>query len=267
MASRVALVTGSSTVGIGKGIVEQFAKTKGLITVLHGIESEETLESIAKDLNEELGFTSTDRRIFGAAGDVTSSSDTKRLITGIQRRFGSLDILVNNVGVQYVAPVEDFPEEEWDRVVNTILKGTFLPTKYALPGMKEKGFGRIINTGSMHSLVASPYKSAYNAAKHGVAGFTKTVALECATVGNVTVNCVCPGYVLTDMIRKQIKNQALARGIPEDRVIDDVLLADQPIKKFIKPEQVGALCAFLTTDEASAVTGSILSVDGGWTAR
>ena len=262
--SRVALVTGSSTRGIGLGIVNALAQ-QGFLTVMHGIESEEEIDEISLRVNGELGFE--ERRVWGTTGDVTSSSRVESMVSKVQQTFGSLDVLVNNAGIQHVSPVESFPEEQWDAIMGVILKGTFLPTKYALPGMRASGYGRIINTGSMHALVASPYKSAYNAAKHGVAGFTKTVALETALDNNITCNCVCPGYVMTEMIENQIRNQSKATGIPEERIIEDVLLKDQPIKRFVKSEEVGALVAFLATEAASGITGSVLSVDGGWTAR
>lgn len=261
---RVALVTGSSTRGIGLGIVTSLAQ-QGFLTIMHGLESDEEMDRMSLRVNNELGFGG-ERRVWGTGGNVTCSRDVASMVSGVQNRFGSLDVLVNNAGVQYVSPVESFPEDAWDAIVGVILKGTFLPTKYALPGMRENGRGRIINTGSMHALVASPYKSAYNAAKHGVAGFTKTVALETAQ-DNITCNCVCPGYVMTEMIEKQITKQSEATGVPEDRIIDDVLLKDQPIKRFVKSEEVGALVAFLASDDASGITGSILPVDGGWTAR
>lgn len=262
--SRVALVTGSSTLrGIGSGIVSALARN-GFTTILHGLESHDALNRVAKDLNDSLGL---DRRLIWAEGaDITKSDQVEDLVERVHLRHGSLDVLVNNAGVQHVSSVEDFPEEKWDEIMNVILKGTFLPTKAALPRMIERGWGRIINTGSMHSLVASPYKSAYNAAKHGVAGFTKTVALETATKG-VTSNCVCPGYVHTELIDKQLEGQAKARGVPKEKIIQDVLLADQPIKRFVRGEEVGALVAFLASEDAAAITGSVISVDGGWTAR
>lgn len=261
---RVALVTGSSTRGIGLGIVNSLAQ-QGFITIMHGIESKEEMDCISQGVNAKLGFK--DRRVWGTSADVTQSQQVENMVSRVQETFGSLDVLVNNAGIQHVSPVESFPEEQWDAIMGVILKGTFLATKYALPGMRKSGYGRIINTGSMHSLVASPYKSAYNAAKHGVAGFTKTVALETALDDNITCNCVCPGYVMTAMIEKQIANQSISTGIPEERIIEDVLLKDQPIKRFVKSEEVGALVAFLATDAASGITGSILPVDGGWTAR
>lgn len=262
--SRVALVTGSSTLrGIGSGIVSALARS-GFTTILHGLESQDALNRIAKDINDSLGLDQ--RLIWAERGDITRNDEVEDLVQRIHLRHGSLDVLVNNAGVQHVCSVEDFPEEKWDEIMNVILKGTFLTTKAALPRMIERGWGRVINTGSMHSLVASPYKSAYNAAKHGVAGFTKTVALETATKG-VTSNCVCPGYVHTDLIDKQLEGQAKARGISKEKIIQDVLLADQPIKRFVKATEVGALVAFLASDDAGSTTGSVISVDGGWTAR
>jgi 3-hydroxybutyrate dehydrogenase len=180
--------------------------------------------------------------------------------------LGSPDILINNAGIQHVAPVDEFPDDKWDAIMSIILSSAFHTTKAALPAMKAKGWGRIINTGSMHSLVASPFKSAYNAAKHGLAGFTKTVALEVATQG-ITVNNICPGYVWTSLVENQIPDTMKARGLTRDQVINDVLLANQPQKKFVQVEQLAALAVFLCREEASAITGTNLSVDGGWTAQ
>jgi 3-hydroxybutyrate dehydrogenase len=165
-----------------------------------------------------------------------------------------------------VAPVDEFPEDKWDAILAIILSSAFHTTKAALPGMKSKGWGRVINTGSMHSLVASPYKSAYNAAKHGLSGFTKTIALEVATKG-ITVNCICPGYVWTPLVEGQIPDTMKTRNLTRDQVINDVLLANQPQKQFVQVEQLAALALFLCRDEASAITGANLSVDGGWTAQ
>lgn len=228
---------------------------------MHGLVPEEELrakaESVAKDTGQPVATHTADLRDPGAI---------RTMISDVVTQHGRIDILVNNAGVQFVAPVEDFPEEKWMMVMDVIMHAPFHASKAALPHMLAQKWGRIINTGSMHALVASPYKSAYNAAKHGVAGFTKTLALEVATKG-ITVNAVCPGYVMTELIEKQLENQAKTRGIPKERVISDVLLADQPIKRFVRPEEVGALVRHLCTDEAAAITGACLSIDGGWTAR
>jgi 3-hydroxybutyrate dehydrogenase len=180
--------------------------------------------------------------------------------------LGGPDILVNNAGIQHVSPVEDFPPEKWDAIIAINLSSAFHTTRLALPAMKAKRWGRIVNTASAHSLVASPNKSAYVAAKHGLAGFTKTVALEAATSG-VTVNCISPGYVWTPLVERQIPDTMKTRGLSREQVINDVLLAAQPTKQFVTPEQVAALAVFLCRDEAASITGANLSMDGGWTAQ
>ncbi|KAL4859649.1 D-beta-hydroxybutyrate dehydrogenase [Chlorella vulgaris] len=231
---RVALVTGSST-GIGIGILRQLA-AGGATTVMHGLEPEAALQQKAATIAAQYGT------IVGTnSANLLHPQEVRDMIARVQEEFGRLDILVNNAGIQHVAPVHEFPEEKWNAVCGAAL-------------------------GSMHALVASPFKSAYNAAKHGVAGLTKTVALEVATKG-VTVNAVCPGYVMTELIEKQLASQAKTRGIPKEKVISDVLLVDQPIKRFVKSEEVGALVRHLCTDDAAAITGACLSIDGGWTAR
>ena len=180
--------------------------------------------------------------------------------------LGAVDILVNNAGIQHVAPVDDFPPEKWDAILAINLSAAFHTVRAALPGMKKKGWGRIVNIASAHALVASPFKSAYVTAKHGLAGFTKTVALEVAEQG-ITCNAICPGYVLTPLVEKQIPDTAKARGITREAVVRDVLLAAQPTKKFVTVEQVAALSAFLCSEAAASITGALLSVDGGWTAE
>ena len=180
--------------------------------------------------------------------------------------FGALDILVNNAGIQHVAPVDDFPPAKWDAILAINLSAAFHTVRAALPAMKKKGWGRIVNVASAHALVASPFKSAYVAAKHGIAGFTKTVALEVAEQG-ITVNALCPGYVLTPLVEKQIPDTARARGITNEQVIRDVLLAAQPTKKFVTVEEVAAFTAFLCSNEAASITGSVLPIEGGWTAH
>ncbi|MBW8836281.1 MAG: 3-hydroxybutyrate dehydrogenase, partial [Burkholderia sp.] len=181
-------------------------------------------------------------------------------------KFGAVDILVNNAGVQHVAPVDEFPVDKWDLIIALNLSSAFHTTRLALPAMKKRKWGRIVNIASAHALVASPFKSAYVSAKHGLAGFTKTVALEVAQQG-ITANAICPGYVRTPLVDKQIPDQAKTHGISEERVIREVILAPQPTKEFVKVEDVAALAAFLCSDAAAAITGAMLSIDGGWTAE
>ena len=183
-----------------------------------------------------------------------------------EETFGSVDILVNNAGIQFVSPVEDFPVEKWDQIIAINLSSAFHAIRAAVPGMKARGWGRIINTASAHSLVASPFKSAYVAAKHGIAGLTKTVALEVATDG-ITVNCISPGYVWTPLVEKQIPDTMKARNMTKEQVINDVLLEAQPTKQFVTVDQVAALAVFLCSDAASQITGTNLAMDGGWTAQ
>jgi 3-hydroxybutyrate dehydrogenase len=187
------------------------------------------------------------------------------MIGDAEKAFGAVDILVNNAGVQYVSPIEDFPVEKWDQIIAINLSSAFHGMRAAVPGMKKRGWGRIISTASAHSLVASPFKSAYVSAKHGIAGLTKTVALETAAFG-ITVNCISPGYVWTPLVEKQIPDTMKARGLSKEQVINDVLLAAQPTKQFVTVEQVGAIAVFLCSDAAKNITGANLSVDGGWTA-
>jgi len=184
----------------------------------------------------------------------------------VEAEFGSIDILVNNAGIQQVSPVENFPVEKWDAILAINLSASFHTIRCSLPKMKEKGWGRIINIASAHALVASPYKSAYVAAKHGIAGLTKTVALETATFG-ITMNAICPGYVWTPLVEKQVPDTAKARGITEEEVINNVMLHSQPTKKFVTIDQVAALASYLASDDAASITGSMVSIDGGWSAQ
>jgi 3-hydroxybutyrate dehydrogenase len=188
------------------------------------------------------------------------------MIQEAEKTLGSVDILVNNAGIQFVSPVEDFPVEKWDQIIAINLSSAFHAIRAAVPGMKTRGWGRIINTASAHSLVASPFKSAYVAAKHGIAGLTKTVALEVATHG-ITVNCISPGYVWTPLVERQIPDTMKARNMTKEQVINDVLLEAQPTKQFVTVEQVAALAVFLCSDAASQMSGANLSMDGGWTAK
>ncbi|EIE26165.1 3-hydroxybutyrate dehydrogenase [Coccomyxa subellipsoidea C-169] len=257
---RVALITGS-TQGIGLGMLQGLARA-GADVVMHGLVTPEQARQKQAEIEGEYGV-----KCGHSAANVMKPAEIREMIQRVQQDFGRLDILVNNVGIQYVSPVHTFPEDKWDAIIAVCLSSAFHSTKAALPAMLEAKWGRIINTGSMHALVASPYKSAYNAAKHGIAGFTKTVALETAQAGNVTCNAICPGYVLTDLIRNQLEDTAKARGIPKEKVVTDVLLADQPTKRFVKVEEIAALVRHLCSDDAASITGACLSIDGGWTAR
>ncbi|HXB53024.1 MAG TPA: 3-hydroxybutyrate dehydrogenase, partial [Rhizomicrobium sp.] len=187
------------------------------------------------------------------------------MVATAKREFGRLDILVNNAGVQHVAPIEDFPPEKWDQIIAINLSSAFHTTRAAVPGMKAKKWGRIINTASAHALVASPFKSAYVSAKHGIAGLTKTVALETATFG-ITSNAICPGYVWTPLVEKQIPDTMAARNMTREQVMNDVLLTAQPTKQFVTVDEVASLAVYLAGDMARSITGSIISIDGGWTA-
>ena len=197
---------------------------------------------------------------------MTQPAEIKTMIEDTAAAFGGVDILVNNAGIQYVSPIDEFPVEKWDAIIAIDLSSAFHTTRAALPMMKAKGWGRIVNIASAHGLVASPYKSAYVAAKHGVVGLTKTIALEVAELG-ITCNAICPGYVQTPLVEGQIADTAKARGITREEVLRDVLLAAQPTKQFVQPEQVGALVVYLAGDAAAAITGSALTMDGGWTAQ
>jgi 3-hydroxybutyrate dehydrogenase len=249
LSGKIALVTGSTS-GIGLAIARALA-AQGAAVVLNGFGAE---EEIAR-LSEELGA-----RHIGA--DLTDSA----AIAAMMEDAGPVDILVNNAGMQHVAPVDQFPPDKWDLIVALNLSAVFHTTRLALPAMKAKAWGRIVNTASAHSLVASPNKAPYVATKHGVAGFTKAVALETAQSG-VTANCISPGYVWTPLVENQIPDTMKARGLTREQVMNDVLLAAQPTKKFVTVDQVAALAVFLCRDEASSITGANLSMDGGWTAQ
>jgi 3-hydroxybutyrate dehydrogenase len=256
---KTALITGSTS-GIGLGYARALA-VEGAAVMINGFGDTEQIAGYVAELAASSGAGAAH-----SSADMTKPDEIRAMVSDCTTQLGGPDILINNAGIQHVAPVDEFPPEKWDAVIAIILSSTFHATSAALPGMKAKGWGRIINTGSMHSKVASPYKSAYNAAKHGVAGFTKTVALEVATQG-ITANTISPGYVWTPLVEGQIPDTMKARGLSREQVINDVLLANQPQKKFVTIEQVAALGLFLCRDEASAITGANLSVDGGWTAQ
>jgi len=249
---KVALVTGSTS-GIGLAIAKALA-AQGAKLMINGFGD---AQDIARECCE-----------LGAIHDGADMSDPQAIERMMRRcadELGGPDILVNNAGIQHVSPVEDFPVDKWDAIIAINLSAVFHTTRLALPGMKRKGWGRIINTASAHSLVASPNKSAYVAAKHGVGGFTKTVALEAARDG-VTVNCISPGYVWTPLVEKQIPDTMQTRGLTREQVMNDVLLAAQPTKRFVTPEEVAEFAVFLCSEGARSITGANLSMDGGWTA-
>lgn len=256
---KAALITGSTS-GIGLQVLKTLAGA-GCNVAMHGFGDPNQLKEM---LGEIQAAHKVDVQLSSA--DLREPAEIRNMVRNVQEQFGRLDILINNAGIQYVSPVEDFPEDKWDDIIAVCLSSAFHATKAALPFMLQEGWGRIINTGSMHALVASPYKSAYNAAKHGIAGFTKTVALELAQK-NITCNAICPGYVLTDLVKNQLEATAKARGIPKEEVIKNVLLADQPTKQFVKPDDIAALVMHLCGPYSNSITGACLSIDGGWTAR
>ena len=254
-----ALVTGSTS-GIGLGVATALAEA-GADVMLNGLGDAAEIEAARAQLAERTG-----RTVLFNGADMTDPEQIAAMVADAQDRLGGLDILVNNAGIQHVAPVEVFPVAKWDAIIAINLSAAFHCIRTALPIMKQAGFGRIVNIASAHALVASPYKSAYVAAKHGLAGLTKTVALEVAE-DNITVNAICPGYVLTPLVEGQIPDTAKARNMTEEQVKRDVLLAAQPSKEFVKTDQIGALAVFLATPAASAITGAMLPMDGGWTAK
>jgi 3-hydroxybutyrate dehydrogenase len=249
LSGKTALVTGSTS-GIGLAIARALAG-EGARLILNGFGDPGEIARLRDEL--DAGYSDAD----------LTRPDA---IEAMMADAGPVDILVNNAGTQHVAPIDEFPPDKWDLIIALNLSAAFHTIRLALPAMKAKGWGRIVNTASAHSLVASPNKSAYVAAKHGMAGLTKTVALEAATSG-VTVNCISPGYVWTSLVENQIPDTMKARGLTREQVMNDVLLAAQPTKKFVTVDQVAALALFLCRDEASAITGANLSMDGGWTAQ
>jgi 3-hydroxybutyrate dehydrogenase len=256
---RNAVVTGSTS-GIGLGIARAPAQ-EGANVMLNGFGEEAAIEKERLNLAREFSVEALYDR-----ADMSKPHEITAMIEKAKAKLGSVDILVNNAGIQFVSPVEDFPDEKWEAIIRINLIAVFHATKAVLSGMKARKWGRIINTGSAHSLVASPFKSAYVAAKHGVAGFTKTVALEAASFG-VTVNCISPGYVWTELVERQIPDTMKARDMTKQEVIDEVLLKAQPTKQFVTVDQVASLALYLCSDAASQITGANLSIDGGWTAQ
>ena len=254
-----AIVTGSTS-GIGQGVAKSLAEA-GANVMLNGFGPADQIEADRAALAANTGV-----QVLYNAADMTKPDQIEAMVAEANGAFGSVDILVNNAGIQHVAPIEDFPVEKFDAIIAINLASAWHAARVAVPLMKQKGWGRIINVASAHALVASPFKSAYVAAKHGIAGLTKTLALELATFG-ITCNAICPGYVLTPLVENQIPDTAKARGITEEEVKRDVLLAAQPTKEFVQTDQLGALAVYMSSDAAAQMTGVILPVDGGWTAQ
>ncbi len=254
---KTALITGSTS-GIGLGIAKGFA-TEGINIILNGFGNPKDIERLRLEI-ESMGVSC----IYSNA-DMTKPDEITVMVESAITTFGSLDILVNNAGIQHVSPVENFPPKQWDDIIAINMSSAFHTTRAVIPHMKKQGWGRIINIASAHGLVASPYKSAYVTAKHGLLGFNKTVALEVAQ-DNITSNAICPGYVLTPLVEKQIPDTAKARGISEEKVKRDVLLAAQWTKKFVSVEEIAGTALFLCSDHAQNITGTHISIDGGWTA-
>ncbi len=256
---KTAVVTGSTS-GIGLAIARAMA-AQGANAVINGFGEAAAIEKERLAIEKDFGV----KALYSPA-DMTKGVEIADMIRTAEKTFGSVDVLVNNAGIQYVSPIEEFPIEKWDAIIAINLSAAFHAIRAAIPGMKQRKWGRIINTASAHALVASPFKSAYVTAKHGIAGLTKTAALELATFG-ITVNAICPGYVWTPLVEKQIADTAKARGITEEEVKKNVLLAAQPTKEFVTVEDVAALAVFLASDAGKSINGSMQSIDGGWTAE
>ena len=254
-----AIVTGSTS-GIGLGIARALA-AQGCNVMLNGFGDSAQIETLRAALSAEHKVT-----VLYSSADMSKPLEVVALVDQVARRFGSVDVLVNNAGIQHVAPVDEFPVEKWDQILAINLSSAFHAIRIALPGMRARNWGRIINIASAHGLVASPFKSAYVAAKHGLVGLTKTVALEVAGKG-ITCNAVCPGFVLTPLVETQIQDRAKERGISREDAINNVILERQPSKEFVKIEEIAALAVFLAGDDAASITGAAYSIDGGWTAQ
>ena len=259
LAGKAAIITGSTS-GIGLGIAHAFAAS-GMHVMLNGFGDAAEIERTRRELAATWGI-----EVAYSGADMSKGDEIARMVEDANAAFGHVDVLVNNAGIQHVEAIETFPPAKWDAIIAINLSSAFHGMRAVVPAMKARKWGRIINVASAHALVASPFKSAYVAAKHGVLGLTKTVALETAEHG-ITVNAICPGYVLTPLVQKQIPETAKARGITEEQVIKDVLLHAQPTRQFVTTEQIGALAVFLCTDAAASITGTALPIEGGWTAQ
>ena len=253
-----ALITGSTS-GIGLAYARALAQ-QGVDVMINGLGDAGEIERTRAAIEGDHGV----KALYSPA-DMTQPEQIEAMVREAEAAFGKVDILVNNAGIQHVAPIEEFPVDKWNAIIAINLSSAFHAMRAVLPGMKARKWGRIVNTASAHALVASPYKAAYVAAKHGIAGLTKTAALETAQYG-ITVNAICPGYVWTPLVERQVPDTARARGISEEAVKRDVLLAAQPTKEFVTVEEVAALAVYLASDAARSITGTLLPVDGGWTA-
>jgi 3-hydroxybutyrate dehydrogenase len=258
LAGHAAIVTGSTS-GIGEALARALA-SEGVNVVLNGLGEPDAIEAARAELERTSGV-----RVLYHGADMTRGEEIADMVAFADREFGRVDILVNNAGVQFVSPVEDFPPEKWDQIIAVNLTSAFHATRAAVPIMRRQGRGRIVNIASAHALVASPFKSAYVAAKHGVLGLTRAVALEVAQAG-ITCNAICPGYVKTALVERQIADQAKARGMSEAAVMSEVILAAQPTKRFVEFDQLAGLMLYLASDLGASANGAALSVDGGWTA-
>lgn len=258
LTGKTAVITGSTS-GIGLAYARAMAR-EGANIVLNGMGKPEDIEKERSGIESDFKV-----KAVHSPADMTKPKEIAEMVALGENTFGSVDVLINNAGIQFVSPIEDFPIEKWDAIIAINLSSAFHGIRAAVPGMKKRGWGRIINTASAHSLVASPFKSAYVSAKHGIAGLTKTVALELATF-KITCNCISPGYVWTPLVERQIPDTMKARNMTKEQVINDVLLDAQPTKQFVTVEQVAALAVYLCGDDASQITGANLSMDGGWTA-
>lgn len=255
---RTAVVTGSTS-GIGLAIARALAAEKANV-VLNGFGDAGEIEKLRAGMASEFGV-----KVAYSGADMTKPQEIRDMIALAVREFGGVDVLVNNAGIQFVSPMAEFPEDKWDQIIAINLSSVFHAAKAVIPLMKAAGWGRIINISSAHGLVASPFKSAYVTAKHGVNGLTKTIALELAR-DNITCNAICPGYVRTPLVDKQVDDQARVHGIPRDRVVKEVILKPQPTQRFVEVEEVAGLAVFLCSPAGMSINGAALSMDGGWTA-
>jgi len=255
---KTVLITGSTS-GIGLGIAREFAKTKRYNIVFNGLETngKEIAEAVGKEFGIEVMFS---------PANMLKPEDLRKMVGEASLKFKAIDVLINNAGIQHVSPIDEFPDEKWDAIIAINLTSAFHLTKAVWKGMKERKFGRIINIASAHGLVASEFKSAYIASKHGIVGFTKTMGLEGAPF-NINCNAICPGYVKTPLVEKQIADQAKTHGIPESEVVSKIMLYKQAVKEFVPVETLGQLAVFLASDAAATITGTAIPVDGGWNAQ